>query len=74
LNFFPVPSLTAVIILARSSQIYPIVAPISQGGFGVTEVRLPASIPSRHIGSSLLHNRIQFFPFNGVKKVFTSFT
>jgi hypothetical protein len=45
LNFFPVPSVTAVIILARSSQSYSGVAPTSQGGFGVTELRLSASIP-----------------------------
>jgi hypothetical protein len=43
-SFFPVPSVMAVIILARSSQNYPSVAPLSQGGFGVMEVRLSASV------------------------------
>jgi hypothetical protein len=33
LNFFSVPNVMAVIILARSSQNYPSVAPMSQGGF-----------------------------------------
>jgi hypothetical protein len=37
--------LMAVIILARSSQNYPSVAPISQGSFGVTELRLATSVP-----------------------------
>jgi hypothetical protein len=44
-EFFPVPSVMAVIILARSSQNYPRVSPVSQGGFGVMEVRLSASVP-----------------------------
>jgi hypothetical protein len=44
-EFFPAPSLKADIILARSSQNYPKVAPTSQGGFGVMELRLSASIP-----------------------------
>jgi hypothetical protein len=45
LNVFPEPGVTAVIILARSSQSYPGVVPTSQGGCGVTEVRCSASIP-----------------------------
>jgi hypothetical protein len=45
LHFFHAPVVMAVIILARSSQSYRGVAPISQGGFGVMEVRLSASIP-----------------------------
>jgi hypothetical protein len=45
LNFFPAPNLTKVIILARISQNYPSVVPASQGGFGVMELRLSASIP-----------------------------
>jgi hypothetical protein len=32
-------------LLARGSQSYPGVAPTSQGGFGVMEVRLSASVP-----------------------------
>jgi hypothetical protein len=44
-NFFPGPSVMVVIILDRGSQSYPGVAPTSQGGFGVTEVRFSASIP-----------------------------
>jgi hypothetical protein len=42
---FPPPSVTAAIILAKSSQSYPSVAPTSQGGFGVTEHSLSASVP-----------------------------
>jgi hypothetical protein len=34
----------AVIILARSTQNYPSVGPTSQEGFGVTELRLSASV------------------------------
>jgi hypothetical protein len=45
LKFFPAPSVTAVIILAGSSQNYPSVASMSQGGFEVMEVRLSASEP-----------------------------
>jgi hypothetical protein len=44
LNFFPAPSVMAVIILTRGSQSEPGVAPTSQGGFRVTEFRLSASI------------------------------
>jgi hypothetical protein len=33
LNFFSAPNVVAVIILARSSQNYPSVSPMSQGGF-----------------------------------------
>jgi hypothetical protein len=51
LNFFPEPSLMVLIILDKGSQSYPGVAPISQGGFGATEVRLSASVPSHHLGS-----------------------
>jgi hypothetical protein len=43
-EFFPVPSVTAVIVLARSSQGYPSVAPKSQWGFGITEVRISTSM------------------------------
>jgi hypothetical protein len=43
-EFFPAPSMMVVIILSRGSQNYPSVAPMSQGGFGVMEVRLSASI------------------------------
>jgi hypothetical protein len=47
LNFYLhlVCSVMVVIILDRGSQSYPGVAPTSQGGFGVTEVRFSASIP-----------------------------
>jgi hypothetical protein len=45
LNFFLAPNLTAVIILARSSQNYPSVTTMSQGGFGVMELRLSTSVP-----------------------------
>jgi hypothetical protein len=41
----------AVISLSRSSQSYPGVPLTSQGGFGVTEVRLSALYPSHHLGS-----------------------
>jgi hypothetical protein len=44
-EFFLAPSVMAVIILARGNQSNPGVAPTSQGGFGVMEVRLSASIP-----------------------------
>jgi hypothetical protein len=42
---FPAPSVMVVIILARGSQSYPSAAPASQGGVGITVVRLSASIP-----------------------------
>jgi hypothetical protein len=45
LNFFPAPSVMMVIILDRGSQSYPGVAPTSQGGFGVMEVRFSVSVP-----------------------------
>jgi hypothetical protein len=51
-EFFPSPDLTAVIILARSSQSYPGVAPTSQEGFGVLEVGFLLQYPSCHLGSS----------------------
>jgi hypothetical protein len=44
-EFFPASGMTAVIILARSSQSYPAVAPTSQAGFVVIEVRLSVSVP-----------------------------
>jgi hypothetical protein len=44
-EFFPAPSVIAIIILARSSQNYPRVALMSQGSFGVMKVRLSASVP-----------------------------
>jgi hypothetical protein len=65
LNFFPKPSVMAVIILARGSQSYPGVGPTLQGVFGVMEVRLSLLYPSCHIGSSrkLLKNRIFIFMY-----------
>jgi hypothetical protein len=44
-EFFSVASVMKVIILARGSQSYPGVASTSQGGFGVMEVSLSASVP-----------------------------
>jgi hypothetical protein len=44
-EFFLAPSVTAVIILARSCHSYPRLVPMSQGGFGVMGVRLSASVP-----------------------------
>jgi hypothetical protein len=43
-EFCLTPSVTAVIILARSSQSYSGMAPTSQGGFEVMEVRFSASV------------------------------
>jgi hypothetical protein len=44
-QLFPASSLIAVIILSRSSQNYSSVAPMSQGSFRFTELRLSASVP-----------------------------
>jgi hypothetical protein len=44
LNFFPAPSLIAVIILARRSQHCPHVASMSQWRFGVMKLRPSASL------------------------------
>jgi hypothetical protein len=43
-EFFAAPNVVVVIILARGSESYAGVALTSQGGFGVTEDRLSASI------------------------------
>jgi hypothetical protein len=48
-EFFPTPSVLAV-ILAKRSQNYPSMPQMSQGGFGVTELRFSASYPSHHLG------------------------
>jgi hypothetical protein len=52
LNFFPAPSMTAVIILARSSQNYPRVAPISQGVLESQTLGFHLPYTSLHLGSS----------------------
>jgi hypothetical protein len=44
----------AVIILVRASQSYPSVAPTSQGGIRITEVRLLLLYPSHHLGYRLI--------------------
>jgi hypothetical protein len=43
-EFFSAPSVMAFIILAGSNQNYPSVTPMSQGGFGVNELMLSASV------------------------------